>query len=124
MWLLFLALACGPQPGSEELPPPVLQAMAQDLSPELGAGRAAFREHCQACHGLDAGGDGPAAGALEDTPGDLAIRSRDPATLLRAIRRGVPGTAMQGYSKLDDELTQAMAAWLASLPPPAAAGTE
>ena len=95
--------------------------MAQDSSQELGKGRKAFRQHCHACHGQHAQGDGPAASALSDTPGALAITTRDADRLLRTIRRGVPSTAMQGYSSLAEEDLEAMAAWLASLGPPAAA---
>jgi len=119
MWLVFLLLACGQAPQTEALPDAVQRAMAKDLSPELGAGRRAFREHCQACHGPDAGGDGPAAAALEDRPGDLAITTRDPDALKRSIRRGVSGTAMQGHDKLDDGDLEVMVAWLAGLPAPA-----
>ena len=119
MWLAFLLLACGQDPQTEALPEAVQRTMAKDLTPELGAGRGAFREHCQACHGLDARGDGPAAAALQELPGDLAITIRDPDTLERTIRRGVSGTAMQGYDKLDDDELDAMVAWLASLPAPA-----
>jgi len=119
MWLVILLLACGQDPQTEALPDAVQRAMAQDLSPELGAGRRAFREHCQACHGLDAEGDGPAAAALEDEPGDLAITTRDPDALKRTIRRGVSGTAMQGYDKLDDTDIDAMVAWLTGLSAPA-----
>ncbi len=118
MWLLLL-LACGQTPERAELPPAVQQAMAQDLDPALGAGRRAFREHCAACHGLNAAGDGAAAAALQEEPGSLAIRSRDPDALLSTIQRGVSGSAMQGYRHLDDDLTAAMVAWLASLPEPA-----
>ncbi len=117
MWLLIL-LACGQAPQQAELPPAVQRAMAQDLDGELGPGRLAFREHCQACHGLHADGDGPAAAALQDEGSSLAIQGRDQDALLRTIRGGVQGSAMQGYGHLDDELTLAMARWLASLPEP------
>ncbi len=119
MWHVFLLLACGQAPQTDELPEAVQRAMAQDLSPELGVGRGAFREHCQGCHGLDAGGDGPASAALEDAPGDLAITTRDPDALMRTIRRGVSGTAMAGYDELEDAQLEAMVAWLAGLPAPA-----
>ncbi len=121
MWMVILLLACGQDPEPVELPAPVQRAMTQDLGPELGEGRKAFRDHCQACHGMDALGDGPAAAALADTPGALAIRSRDPAKLERTIRRGIPGTAMQGFGGLEDAQIEAMAAWLAGLAPPPAA---
>jgi mono/diheme cytochrome c family protein len=34
-------------------------------------GAVLFRRHCAVCHGLDARGDGPAAGALLQVPADL-----------------------------------------------------
>jgi high-affinity iron transporter len=120
MWLTFMLLACGQGTRTDDLPAPIQQAMAQDLPDELSAGRLAFRTHCAGCHGADAAGDGPASAALADEPGALAITSRDPVALRRTIERGVPGTAMQGFGSLDDSDLDAVAGWLASLPPPAA----
>ncbi|MCB0359806.1 MAG: cytochrome c [Bdellovibrionales bacterium] len=34
-------------------------------------GQNLFKENCSSCHGLDARGDGPMAGALKTTPADL-----------------------------------------------------
>jgi len=118
MWIALLLLACGQEPQVEDLPPVVQEAMAQDLDAAQGAGRQAYRTHCQDCHGMDAAGDGPASAALEDEPGDLAITSRDPDRIRRAIQYGIKGTAMPAH-KLDAAELDGMVAWLASLPEPA-----
>jgi len=48
-----------------------------DLSPVAQAGYGLFLDYCAACHGVDAGGNGPAASALRTPPPDLtAIAER------------------------------------------------
>jgi mono/diheme cytochrome c family protein len=61
-------------------------------SPEsLADGRAVYVANCAACHGADARGDGPAAGAFQPPPADLllAVRMRPPGLLFQAVTDGL-----------------------------------
>ncbi|MCR9110655.1 cytochrome c [Marivita sp. XM-24bin2] len=64
--------------------------MAQDV----GQGRALFQTHCATCHGADAKGQGPLAGALVLQPVDLtalAVRNGGDFPLQRVLKR-IDGT--------------------------------
>jgi mono/diheme cytochrome c family protein len=39
-------------------------------------GKALFKQYCAVCHGIDGKGNGPAAGALKQEPGDLTQYAR------------------------------------------------
>ncbi|MFH1467802.1 MAG: cytochrome c [Pseudomonadota bacterium] len=113
--LLALLLACAPTPEPAAGLPPLPPA----LPAEARAGRVAFRERCQACHGLHAAGDGPAASALDPAPADLRGKLHDAPELVRRIRQGSDGSAMQPWrDKLEDEELEHIAAWLAGLAAP------
>jgi high-affinity iron transporter len=89
------------------------------LSPEARTGRITFRAECQACHGLHAAGDGPAAAALDPAPADLRGRLQDPAEIIRRVRQGSDGSAMQPWrDRLEGEEIEQIAAWLAGLAAP------
>ena len=51
--------------------------------PQLGpggaitSGKIEFRQYCAQCHGLDATGDGPVAGALKKKPANLTMLSKN-----------------------------------------------
>lgn len=65
-------------------------ALAQDVD----QGRALFRTHCATCHGADAKGQGPLAGALVLQPVDLtalAVRNGGDFPLQRVLKR-IDGT--------------------------------
>lgn len=47
-----------------------------DKQPVTGSGEYLFRSHCASCHGLNAKGAGPAAGALRMKPADLTQLAR------------------------------------------------
>jgi mono/diheme cytochrome c family protein len=57
---------------------PYLKASAQDEQVDQDAayiekGRELFRQHCAACHGPEARGDGPVAAQLKKRPSDLTV---------------------------------------------------
>jgi len=115
MRLLLLLAACGTEPVAPL--PPLVEPPAP--CPEARAGRIAFREHCQPCHGLHAAGDGPAAAALDPPPADLRGWPGSPAEIALAVRQGSEGTAMQPWrDRLEDDEVERIVGWLVSLPPP------
>ena len=82
-------------------------------SDEAGRVWGLYRKHCAGCHGLSGDGAGPNAAALKPYPRDFrnglfkytstaggAKPARD--DLARTLRRGVPGTAMPSFGRLDD----------------------
>ncbi len=71
----------------------------------LESGAAMYGQICQACHGDDGRGDGPAGVGLKPPPADLTIHVplHGEADLFRFIRDGIPGTAMV---PLSDRLTE------------------
>jgi mono/diheme cytochrome c family protein len=120
--LSLLLLACAlfpePPPPSDPAPVPVV------LSPAARAGRIAFRAECQACHGFGAAGDGPAADALDPTPADLRGRLHDTTEIVRRVRQGSEGSAMQPWrDRLEGEEIEQIAAWLAGLSAPEPEGS-
>ena len=68
---LALAASAAPQP-------PKVKSVPVKLSGSID-GAVLFREHCAVCHGLDAKGNGPAAGALKRAPTDLTHISQKSA---------------------------------------------
>lgn len=85
-------------------------------------------QRCAPCHGETGAGDGPAADLLWPRPRDLRGPLRlgaDRASVVRAIRRGVPGTAMPAFTGREpaeiDALTQIVeriADWRGGFDPP------
>jgi mono/diheme cytochrome c family protein len=61
--LAWLSLAAPPSVGQTPTAAPA--------DPELVRGELLYRIHCASCHGLEGGGDGPVAVALEPRPSDL-----------------------------------------------------
>jgi mono/diheme cytochrome c family protein len=103
--LILLALLAAPAPLAAEQ-----GARAGRLLAEQGA--TLFRRHCAVCHGLDARGDGPAAGALRQPPGDL--------TRLAARRGGAFDAAyvartIDGRFEIEAHGTREMPVWGARL---------
>lgn len=68
---------------------------------ELERGKALYRGHCAACHGLDGGGNGPRAPGLTPAPTNFLdpnlLNILSDNDLQQAILAGKPGTAMKGY---------------------------
>jgi high-affinity iron transporter len=74
---------------------------AQQLSP-LEQGRAIYLGNCAGCHGVDGGGNGPAATGM--TPAPTNFKTATPATLSdNTIQQAVlvgKGTVMRGYATI------------------------
>lgn len=78
----------------------------------LQAGYKLYQQHCLTCHGKTGAGDGGIAATVSPRPRDFrrgtfkwksTARTSKPLVddLVRTIQRGIPGTAMQGFSRLD-----------------------
>ncbi len=78
----------------------------------LQAGYKLYQQHCLTCHGKSGAGDGGIAATVSPRPRDFrrgtfkwksTARTSKPLIddLVRTIQRGIPGTAMQGFSRLD-----------------------
>ncbi len=114
----------GPHPGGASMsaPPPPESAfpttgprdparsLARTEEP-LERGRQIYLERCQVCHGEKGDGRGPVAPYLDPRPRDFTAGvyklretpSGEPPTdddLFRVITRGIPGTAMSGWTTL------------------------
>ncbi|MBI4592892.1 MAG: c-type cytochrome [Candidatus Rokubacteria bacterium] len=93
-------------------------ASAQSRAPEtpenVARGKQIYVKRCQACHGERGDGNGPVAPFLDPRPRDFTAglyklrttESGQPPTdedLFRAVTRGVPGTAMAGWTRLSEQ---------------------
>ncbi len=86
-------------------PPPFDPTLRNPFSPtpeSLAAGERVYRVQCEACHGVDGRGTGPAAVTLNPRPVDFAIHARmghSDALLFHWISYGVEGTAMPAFAR-------------------------
>jgi mono/diheme cytochrome c family protein len=67
----------------------------------MADGKVVFEANCAGCHGIEGGGDGPAAAALTPKPRNF-IKAEfkygsDDASLTHTIQNGVQGTAMPAW---------------------------
>lgn len=85
----------------------------------LATGRAIYAAKCQACHGPNGAGDGPAAKALPKPPADLSDpeywKKTDPEQVRAIITSGKPGTIMRGFPMKPTKMS-ALLTYLQSLP--------
>ena len=83
----------------------VLQNPFPPTPESLENGKATYFQVCQACHGDEGRGDGPAGVALDPQPADLVVHVplHPEADLFRFIRDGIPGT---GMAPLGGQLTE------------------
>jgi high-affinity iron transporter len=92
--------------------------LAQAADPEQG--RATYVAKCQACHGPEGKGDGPAARALPKPPRDFTSaafwKGQTDAKLGSTITQGKPGSAMRGFSMSEEQLAS-LVAYLRTLQP-------
>ncbi len=116
--LLVMLTACGadgPETVATLAPVPAEYAGAKN---PLGAdaaieGAEVFKSHCQACHGPQGRGDGPAGEVLDPQPKDLAelqaVAGDD--YLYWRINSGKQGTAMVAWEGVltDEQIWQAVA---------------
>lgn len=74
---------------------------AQPVSP-IEQGKSIYLGHCAGCHGMEGGGDGPAAAGM--TPPPTNFKTATPATLSdNTIQQAVlvgKGTVMRGYATI------------------------
>jgi mono/diheme cytochrome c family protein len=89
-------------------------------TPELVAkGKASFATNCAACHGDKGEGDGAAAAALDPKPRNLAtepLKNGAKVTqVFETLAKGIPGTAMIGFTHLPDEERWALAYYVTDL---------
>lgn len=71
---LTLALGCAASSPDATAPPAEASPAGTPVSADpvlVELGEPVFRSYCASCHGLDGGGDGPAARSLETPPADL-----------------------------------------------------
>ena len=84
----------------------ILQNPIPPTPESLESGATTYVQICQACHGVEGRGDGPAGVALDPPPADLVVHVplHPEADLFRFIRDGIPGTGMAPLgSQLTDE---------------------
>ncbi len=88
--------------------PPAPQAIDARRNPfpatpeSLALGERVYRAHCQACHGADGYGNGPAAGGLYPPPTDFVVHFASGHThpdgrLYYWITHGIAGTGMPAF---------------------------
>ena len=81
-------------------------------TPELiEKGKASFARNCVACHGEKGEGNGPAAGALDPKPRNLAAARIEggPNAIFKVLTTGKKGTAMIAFTHLSEEERWALA---------------
>ncbi|HEX6534437.1 MAG TPA: FTR1 family protein [Gemmatimonadaceae bacterium] len=83
-------------------------------------GEGLFVQRCASCHGATGALDGPATHALSKVPPDVGSFvwqvERSDAAIARAIRDGLPGTAMPPSRDLSDSAIAHMVAYIRTLP--------
>ncbi|MGQ0736115.1 MAG: cbb3-type cytochrome c oxidase subunit II [Acidobacteriota bacterium] len=72
--------------------PPVPESLVQ-------LGVRVYRENCAQCHGVSGGGDGYAAAELRSAPTNFQWQRPSLSESLRALRNGVDGTQMAGWTE-------------------------
>lgn len=120
MFVVVLAMAaCGGSETSSSSDPNAtlapVPAEYAGLTNPLGAeaadeGAEVFQSNCQACHGPEGHGDGPAGQALDPRPKDLAELQENAGDdfLFWRIREGKPGTSMVAWKGIltDEQIWQ------------------
>jgi len=85
--------------------------------PQVAAGQAVFRQHCQSCHGVTAQGIAGLGVALEPS---AFVADASTAELVAFLRSGRPGTLMAGFNGvLTEQQLNDVAVFLRELQSPA-----
>ena len=83
------------------------------LGADPEAGRAVYQAKCQACHGPEGDGQGPAARALPKKPRDMTQpefwAEFDDERIRQTITNGKPGTAMRAFPMKPDQIADLIA---------------
>ena len=92
---------------------------APKMYPDLAAGEKIFATNCAVCHGTSGNGNGVGAKGLDPMPTNFhdvqKMVNLSPFQAYNSIRLGVPGTAMQPFSSLNDEQLWQLAFYVKSL---------
>ncbi|MBI4610970.1 MAG: c-type cytochrome [Candidatus Rokubacteria bacterium] len=99
------------------------QASSSGTAESIERGRRIYAKRCEVCHGDKGDGQGPVAPYLDPRPRDFTMgvykfrttQSGEPPTdedLFRVISRGVPGTAMSGWTTLSEQDRWAVIAYI------------
>ncbi len=97
----------------------ITQSQAPQAPKKTGAlltlGEKTFKASCFACHGMQGGGDGPAAKALSPAPVDFQGMQPSVRWAFHIITKGRPGTAMSGFASMPAKKRWALAYYVDSL---------
>lgn len=93
--LCALIAGCGGDTGRHE------EQQERPIEPSPAKGKAIFDTRCAPCHGMDGGGDGPAAAAIDPKPRNFRDadfwKARTIVQLRLAVKEGRPGTLMPPF---------------------------
>ena len=91
-------------------------AARADNPADIDTGRAVFAANCAGCHGTGGNGRSPGGRALRPVAFDLTGFRLPPATVLRALANGVPGTSMPAWRDLPPSEFDSVLHYVLSLP--------
>jgi len=115
--LAISLIVSGCERGAPEVPAGLLTSRAaQD------AGGAIFAADCALCHGTRGDGRGQRRDAMNPPPANLTLppwsEAANAASVYRAIKVGVPGTAMPSWPMLSDDEIWDVVAYIQALKTP------
>ncbi len=97
----------------------IAESKPEHLAGDPERGRAVYEKLCLACHGAQGAGDGPFGPHLFPPAADYRssqVKTKSDMELFKAIRDGVPGTAMQSFRKrLSNQQMRDVLAYVRSL---------
>ena len=102
-WLVAMLLAITIVSAGQEAKSGVKRAPAAATSPS--SGKEMFMSYCASCHGKDAKGSGPAAGALKQAPADLTSLAKKhggkyPSDEVTSVLRGQASLMAHGDQEM------------------------